>query len=399
MKWTYMVKKLLFSNFYSYLNKTEVSFEMGKKPSSSLYDISITNEERLNKVIAVIGANGSGKTQLLRPFAFLSWFITHSYNELKPEDLIPFQPHAMHKDKRSQFELHFIIDDTVYKYLLSIQNNEVAYEALYKKTSKQFSYIFVREKDENEYSVKQQGFGMSANVARKIRGNASLLSAAYMNDVEKSIRFKHYFSSYSFNVTVSGRENYNENALIESAKYFQENQLLYTKMNEIICNLDLGLTSVSIEKVPIDTADGGVKTIFLPFGIHKTEDKEFKLSFFEESSGTKSVFVLLKRILTVLEYGGLAVIDEIDNDLHPHMLPVILDLFKFKHTNPKHAQIIFTCHTPEVLNILRKHQIYLVEKNGLVSEAWRLDSMVGLRVDDNLYAKYQAGSLGGVPDV
>jgi len=41
----------------------------------------------------------------------------------------------------------------------------------------------------------------------------------------------------------------------------------------------------------------------------------------------------------------------------------------------------------------------LVEKRELVSEAWRLDSMLGLRADDNLYAKYQAGSLGGVPNV
>jgi predicted ATPase len=394
-----MVKKLLFSNFYSYLNKTEVSFEIGKKPSSSKYDIELEEGQRLNKVIGIIGANGSGKTQLLRPFAFLCWFITNSYNELKPEENIPFQPHAMHKDKKSAFELHFMIDNSEYKYLLSIQNNEVHYEALYKKTSKQFSYVFVREKEGDEYSVKQQGFGMAAKVAQKIRSNASLLSAAYMNDVEKSVKFKHYFSTFSFNVTVAGRENYNENALIESAKYFHDNQQLYKKMNELLCNLDLGLSSVSIEEVKVDARDGGTKNIFMPFGEHKTEEGAFKLSFFEESSGTKSVFVLLKKILAVLEYGGLAIIDEIDNDLHPHMLPVILDLFKFEHSNPKQAQIIFTCHTPEVLNLLKKHQIYLVEKQDLVSEAWRLDSVVGLRVDDNVYAKYQAGLLGAIPDV
>lgn len=394
-----MVKKLLFSNFYSYLDKTEISFEIGKKPSRSHYDIMMEDEQRLNKVVAIIGANGSGKTQLLRPFAFLCWFVTNSYNELKPEETIPFKPHSLHKELKSSFELHFILKRTEYKYLLRIEKNEVDYEALYKKTSNQFSYIFVREKEGDEYNVKQQGFGMPANVARKIRSNASLLSAAYMNDVEKSVKFKQYFSKFSFNVTVAGRDNYNENALVESAKYFHENQPLYSKMNELLCNLDLGLSSVTIEEVQVDTGEGGTKTVFMPFGVHKTEDKEFKLSFFEESSGTKSVFVLLKKVLAVLEQGGLAIIDEIDNDLHPHMLPIILDLFKFEHTNLNQAQVIFTCHTPEVLNLLKKHQIYLVEKNDLVSEAWRLDSMVGLRVDDNIYAKYQAGSLGGIPDV
>lgn len=121
------------------------------------------------------------------------------------------------------------------------------------------------------------------------------------------------------------------------------------------------------------------------------------MPFFEESSGTKSLFVLLRRLLPVLQSGGLAIIDKIDNDLHPHMLPVILELFKFEHTNPKNAQIIFTCHTPEVLNILKKHQVYLVEKTDLHSEAWRLDEMSGIRVDDNLYAKYYAGALGATP--
>jgi AAA15 family ATPase/GTPase len=123
------------------------------------------------------------------------------------------------------------------------------------------------------------------------------------------------------------------------------------------------------------------------------------LPFFEESSGTQSAFVLLRVILPVLENGGVAIIDEIDNDLHPHMLPHILELFKFEHTNPHQAQIIFTCHTPEVLNILKKHQSYLVEKIDQKSEAWRLDNVLGLRTDDNLYAKYMAGALSAVPNL
>jgi hypothetical protein len=81
------------------------------------------------------------------------------------------------------------------------------------------------------------------------------------------------------------------------------------------------------------------------------------------------------------------------------MLPLLIELFKFEQTNPHNAQLIFTCHTPEVLNILKKHQIYLVEKENLESDSWRLDTISGLRSDDNLYAKYYAGSLGGTPDV
>ena len=81
------------------------------------------------------------------------------------------------------------------------------------------------------------------------------------------------------------------------------------------------------------------------------------------------------------------------------MLPHILDLFKFKSTNPHDAQIIFSCHTSEILNLLQKHQLYLVEKDNLESIAWRLDDVIGLRVDDNLYAKYMAGALDAVPNL
>ncbi|MGP3427029.1 AAA family ATPase, partial [Escherichia coli] len=68
-------------------------------------------------------------------------------------------------------------------------------------------------------------------------------------------------------------------------------------------------------------------------------------------------------------------------------------------TNPHQAQLIFTCHTPEVLNRLQKHQIYLCEKQQQISDAWRLDEVVGVRADDNLYAKYMAGALGAVPEL
>jgi hypothetical protein len=170
-------------------------------------------------------------------------------------------------------------------------------------------------------------------------------------------------------------------------------------MEEVMCNIDTGLNSVSIKETQIKSAQGEQKQSFIPFGKHLNSLGEFTLPFFEESSGTQSAFVLLGRILPVLEKGGVAIIDEIDNDLHPHLLSYFVELFKFSETNPHNAQIIFTCHTPEVLNLLMKHQIFLVEKQDQVSEAWRLDQVAGIRADDNLYAKYMAGALEAIPDV
>lgn len=83
----------------------------------------------------------------------------------------------------------------------------------------------------------------------------------------------------------------------------------------------------------------------------------------------KSLFPLMVQIMKDCDLG----LDH--NDLHPHLLPQILALFRDADTNHHHAQLIFTCHTPEVLNLLGKHQVYLVEKQNHESETWRLDGI------------------------
>ena len=108
----------------------------------------------------------------------------------------------------------------------------------------------------------------------------------------------------------------------------------------------------------------------------------------------------VSRILPALQQGGLVVIDELEADLHPHMLTPILDLFFSPKTNPHNAQVIFTSHAIEVLSLLHKSQVVLVEKNDQCqSDAWRLDTVKGVRVDDNLYAKYMAGAYGAIPQL
>jgi uncharacterized protein len=147
--------------------------------------------------------------------------------------------------------------------------------------------------------------------------------------------------------------------------------------------------------------DGEPTKFWLPYGVHTTGDgQQHELAFVQESSGTQGAFVLLSRLLPVLMEGGVAVIDEFENDLHPHMLEPILGLFSNPATNPHKAQILFTCHAAEVLNILHKSQVMLVEKDEHnESAAWRMDTVRGIRNDDNFYAKYMAGAYGAVPQV
>lgn len=398
-----MLISLRASNFFSFAEESLVSFEIGKKPSPSSFDIRLPLDRRLNKVVAVVGPNGSGKTQLIKPLAFLSWFIGDSFLGVEPDANIPFKPHSLMSDQNTRFELVFRIRDDEFKYVLEANRNYVVHESLYKKTTQYFSYLFVRDlvlnNGEVSYEYKQQGFPFKKTQAKGIRGNASIIAAANSYDVLEARQFVEYFSTYSHNINVTGRQHFHNADLLSSAEFFYKSKSYLSKLESLLCEFDLGLSSVTINEIETKDSDGADTAFYLPFGVHKTDQTVFELPLFEESSGTQSAFVLMRRILPALEHGGVAVIDEIDNDLHPHLLPHIVDLFKFEHSNPKNAQLIFTCHTPEILNLLNKHQVYLVEKKNQRSESWRLDEVLGLRADDNLYAKYMAGALSAVPNI
>tara|TARA_R110000823_G_scaffold4401_4_gene17000 strand:- start:619 stop:1803 length:1185 start_codon:yes stop_codon:yes gene_type:complete len=394
-----MIKNLSFKNFYSFADETVMDFGLGKKPTPSGYDIEIEGE-RYNKAIAVVGANGSGKTQLLKPLAFLRWFACESFLGSAPDQAIPFYPHQLKGNESSFFELEFMLKGVDYRYQLELTTEAVISEALYEKTSSQFSYLFKREKTVKGYSFKQKGFPFSKAQAEKLRSNASLLAAAHSYDVAEAQPFIEFFNRIESNVISSGRRHFQQGAVIEAAEKFQQTPALLEQMSDAMSQFDLGLNSVEIRKLVGHDDTGKEEQIFVPFGMHSTSDgQSFELPFFEESSGTQSAFVLLGPILKTLQQGGIAVIDELDNDLHPHLVPHLLEWFEFDQSNPHQAQLIFTCHTPEVLNLLQKHQVYLVEKRDQNSEAWRLDDMTGLRADDNLYAKYMAGALGATPEL
>ena len=394
-----MLISLRFKNFYSFAEETEIDFTVGKQPTASGFDITLPGR-RLNKVIAVVGANGAGKTQLIKPLAFLSWFVTSSFLGQEPELDIPYRPHALHAEEPTEFAVHFLLQGQEYRYQLVLQQLRVVSEILSVKTSTQFSYLFKREKSAGGFSFKEKGFPFPVKKAQGLRDNASLLAAAYAYDIEQAKPFIDYVRALFSNVAATGRSPFRPTEIFSVAESYQADDKLKARMVLALKEFDLGLTDIQIERIERTGNDGQPEVMYLPFGLHQNEQGQgFRLPFFEESNGTQSAFVVLEKVLKVLNNGGMAVIDELDNDLHPHLIPKILDWFRFEHTNPHQAQLIFTCHTPEVLNRLQKHQVYLCQKQQHCSTAWRLDEVVGLRADDNLYAKYMAGALGAVPEV
>lgn len=227
-----------------------------------------------------------------------------------------------------------------------------------------------------------------------------MISYANIFDNEIASSVVKFFRGFKFNLHSLGRKHSSDDDLIKISEALSKDMELKNEVVRLLSQFDTGISDIKFEKIMlVEHNSGETKEVLMPVGIHKYNDSEMEFYFLEESNGTRSAFVLMGLLLPLLRKGGVAIIDELDNDLHPHLLPRLLDLFKHKHSNPHDAQIIFSCHTPEILNLLYKHQVYMVQKNNQESESWRLDEVTGLRADDNIYAKYMSGALDAVPNI
>ena len=120
----------------------------------------------------------------------------------------------------------------------------------------------------------------------------------------------------------------------------------------------------------------------------------------EESNGTNAYLELIGLVYKTLESGGIFVADEIDAHLHPLLTEQIVALFNSEKSNPKNAQLVFTTHNTNLLDldILRRDQIWFTEKDEQtsVSELFSLDDY-SIRKDSKVEKKYLLGRFGAIP--
>jgi len=396
-----MLHSYAFSNFRSFRGRAEVSLVLNEKDSANGWVANSASGHRLTTALAVLGPNASGKTSLLQPLAFLAWFVPNSFDS-KPGAAIPITPHFASKAEPSEFEL--IVDalepNTLWRYRVSLTTQRVISESLERKQGKgRWQRIFDRQRNGDDgYDVHQSEFGLDAAQAAAVRPNVSLISWAIQFDVELAKRLCEITAVT--NINSGGRIAPRNDVLRRLAKFYGEEPELQNRMKKVFRDLDFGLEDIVARQIDIPDPSGVIETqkIWVLFGLHKGAS-DYLLPFTEESSGTKAAFTLLAQFIPALEQGGFVVYDELESDLHPMMIAPLMQLFSDPEVNRNNAQIIFTCHYPEVLRFLQKSQVMLVEKRELESRTWRLDSVSGVRSDDNRVAKYLAGVYGAVPRV
>lgn len=146
---------------------------------------------------------------------------------------------------------------------------------------------------------------------------------------------------------------------------------------------------------------GEVKATSKHKGCNKNgESQLYSLDLEDESDGTRKLMSIAPAIESVLTNGGVLLVDGLERELHPLLVNVVISKFQSKKTNPLGAQIVFTTHDTELLNmeLIRKDQLYFVDKNQKdgASELYSI-SEFGTRTTENIRKGYLLGKYGATP--
>lgn len=373
-----------FQNFFAFKEGAIISFRFdGNTPEP------IAQGRAAATVMGVNGANAAGKTHLLKALHFLSWFGASSF-DWKPESKMPIEPFG-NSTEPSEFYAEFKIGEYTYRYETSLTDEKVWSEVLHRTKSKRVT-LFERKYNSIVHTTKE----FAALSTLQLRNNVSVISTAHQYQLPVLGDVFTFFSNIITNVAYGGFHQPLSN-INETSEFLKKAPTFHKFVESFIRSCDTGVSKINIYEREGEKG----RPIYYPVFIHNIDNKEYEVSTFEESSGTKRLFSILPDYLGTLANGGILVVDEFDLHLHPKILPKLIGLFTDEKTNPLNAQLIFTSHDSRIIDSLGRYRTYIVEKRDNESFAFRIDEVPGdlLRNDRPISPIYEDGKIGGVPRV
>lgn len=367
-------------NFYSFKEGFEVNLRSNDKKSP----------QSAFNVLAVKGANASGKTNVLKLLQFIKSFVLNSFSDIKPDEEILIDSYFNNNEPIEIF-IVFLSDGVEYKYELSLTNHEVLSEKFSKKLQRK---VKILERKANKITYAIDEFAELKTI--KLRNNVSIVSTALQHDIDSVELLENLFKSITTNVNAFGRNDQLLNQYDTTSKFYHSSEVFFSFVKDVLKKSDTGIDDIKIYDKK-NEASGEIDYITIFEFLINGETKS--LTFYDQSSGTKSLYLQLGHYKAVLQLGYTLVLDEFDINLHPDLLPMLVDFFDDPVKNVNNAQLIFTTHNTDIMDKLGKYRVVLVNKHDNESFLYRLDEIPGdiLRNDRPITPVYKAGKIGGKP--
>jgi hypothetical protein len=396
-----MIHRISIENFFSVADRQEIDFRVSNNaPERPCFRHSRSSErQRLPLIVGIYGPNASGKSTVLRAIITTARFVQHSFT-LAPNNQIPlFNPYA-HNDWSSlptkiaiEFDSQLAegAPAALFRYELHIGHEpskfgkNVVYESLSHAPKGKFRRIF--ERHEQKYSFGSE-FGISPSDSRvqSIRPNASVISTLAQLNHKLSSDLIQWLTGLQTNIYGMDKA---QSTIAYALSYYSQRPDYLQRLNQELSRLDLGL-----EEMKILPGNPGPIAMFKHFGL----DRDIVLE--QESRGTHRFIEIFPLIQYVLDTGAIAVIDELDTDIHPLIIPEIFRWFYDKDRNRNGAQLLFTAHNSAILDELEKEQVFFTEKpSGKPTRIYGAGEIKGLRREPSLMKKYMSGELGAIPHI
>jgi len=431
-----MLKRFTVENFSSF--KDEQIFDLTAGKTTILREhISKFQDVNILKTSVIYGANASGKSNLIKAIDFSRRIIL---NDLSGVDTYKkhFRLSSSCLKKQSSFEFEIEIEGKFYSYGFSafLQNKKITEEWLFSRTKTGSKLIFER-KDSAIIFGTQLSTGEAKSrfeiYADDMKNQPSKLflteiaskeltieAASIINNLFEWIKEKliiiypddkfngmrainqdlaksltKYLNKFDTGVVAINSIDEDFDAgfkdIPEALKSQIENDLSKDNVNEIIIH---GIGREPQYLTIFKSSDGELKVRKLGLIHGKSIQETFELK--DESDGTRRLLDFIP-LISKFSLGFTIIIDEFDRSLHPKLTREFFNLFN--EVNAMNSQLIVTTHESTLLDLelLRRDEIWFIEKDETDSSTLFSLNKFNLRYDSKIEKAYLLGRYGAIP--
>ena len=396
-----MILKIEFENFFSIRDRVRIDFRAANINTTLARELShnvmVWKGVPVLKTVGLFGPNASGKSNIIKAIHFCCRMIldSHLNNEGVVFNFEPFKFDGW-QEKPSKFLIDFVCENVEYEYAFELTKERIIAESLYHHPVGRRAKIFVRDAD-GKYSFGTGVMVKPSDVVVNTSDKNLFLSRASSMNRELAQKLYRYF----FNQFLLGLVNINEMMALDS---FNSYKNVILKALEI-CDTDITDIEARKEQIPAPVAvpgSGEVSYKLVDVIKFKTFHRDRKDVMFdldlEESSGTRTLFQMLLRLLDVVKNRKGIMMDEFDMGLHTRLADFILDLI---HAS-EGSQLLFSSHNTNLIDVkrLRRDQIVFVNKSEEgATEVYALYDFKDFRENMDAEKGYIQGRFDAVPYV